>query len=191
MDERTLDRQEIDSEIARRVVFPQDDQDLHEVKASLASRMQAEAIRLLNDLRYEEAAALFRYALSENPRDAVAMNNLGFCLIPTDPREARDLLRQASGAGERRSDIHVANLVVCEALISGRRAALALAESAWNELPAGPGTLSTMWSTEGADHVFLVRRVDAKAHLAGIAAQWADELNDADAAARWLERRVA
>lgn len=54
------------------------------------------AMDLLRDMKFDEAAALFQFAVDESPFDPSALNNLGFCLMPIDPREARIALHRAA-----------------------------------------------------------------------------------------------
>ena len=44
--------------------------------------------KLLKQGRYREAAAVFEFGVQQRPEDAEVRNNLGFCLIPVEPREA-------------------------------------------------------------------------------------------------------
>jgi hypothetical protein len=96
MRDRKIPREQITQEIARRVVYNSGNTDPGE---SLAEEMTRHAEKLLRQGRYREAAAVFEFGVQQRPEDADVRNNLGFCLIPVEPREAPGHLRAAANMG--------------------------------------------------------------------------------------------
>ena len=75
------------------------------------------AVKFLEDDRRTEAAALFEAALRLDPRNANALNNLGFCLLPDDPEQALRHLDAAIDTGSADMEISNANRVLALALL--------------------------------------------------------------------------
>lgn len=130
MRDRKIPREEITQEIARRVVYNSGDADPGE---SLAEEMTRHAEKLLRQGRCREAAAVFEFGVQQRPEDADVRNNLGFCLIPVEPREALDHLRAASNMGYEPSATNAYNQMCCYVAIGRSRAALNIADSEYKQ----------------------------------------------------------
>jgi hypothetical protein len=125
---------------------------------NLALRMQGRAEELLREGRFAEAAALFDFAVSQEPDNAEAQNNLGFCLIPTDPERALYHLRLGSQLGYGYPAVNLHNQVLAQWLTSTPRVALALADSGWDRL--GPDVLAGVLWSRGEDGLLTLCFVD-------------------------------
>ena len=64
-------------------------------RPSLTQRLKPSALRYLRENRHQQAAILFETAIDQDYADAEGHNNLGFCLIPTDPNSAIESLERA------------------------------------------------------------------------------------------------
>ena len=124
------------------------------INANLASRMQAQTCGLLREGKSEAAATLFEFAVSENPNDAAAHNNLGFCLMPSDPDRAWSHLR-ASELGYEPAIINIVNRVQCLALLGDAAGALALAGKEWGVAAVMPRMPAILWKQERGSVVVL------------------------------------
>ena len=189
MQDAPIDRSAVEAEIARRSVLPETHPEHKQLRSSLAGRMTRQAASLLRDLRFEEAATLFEFAVQENPQDAEALNNLGFCRLPTDPRDARRNLQLSADLGYRPAAVNLCNRVLCTFLVSGAEAAVNLAESEWSNVAHEPSS-AYLWALVDGK-LTLTDLVDARQHLAGIAESLAKEIGEAAQAATWHERFVA
>ncbi|MYF45451.1 MAG: hypothetical protein F4223_03250 [Rhodobacteraceae bacterium] len=100
------------------------------------------AVKFLEDDRRTEAAALFEAALRLDPRNANALNNLGFCLLPDDPEQALRHLDAAIDTGNADMEISNANRVLALALLGRWTSACDLAAAHLNRhgdsSPRGP-----------------------------------------------------
>lgn len=100
------------------------------------------AVEFLEDDRRTEAAALFEAALRLDPRNAKALNNLGFCLLPDDPARALRYLGCAIDTGNADMEISIANRVLAPALLGRWTSACDLAAAHLNRRgdssPRGP-----------------------------------------------------
>jgi hypothetical protein len=126
MRDRRIPREQITEEIARRVVYNSGNIDPGE---SLADEMTRHAEKLLKQRRYREAAAVFEFGVQQRSEDPVVRNNLGFCLIPVEPREALNHLKSAANMGFEPSAINAYNQMCCYVAIGRSRAALNIADS--------------------------------------------------------------
>jgi hypothetical protein len=190
MDDREIDLSDLEAHIAARAVDPPSvdlPSQLDEVRLNLAARMQRHALELLRDRRHREAATLFEFALSQNPDDAEAANNLGFCLLPYDAVAALKHLEHADSRGYQPRAVNAHNRAICGLRLGNPKACLALATAAWEK----PGLLRpaalTLWRVDGGD-LRLVERADVMQELALVAAQASSLIGDADNELRWHER---
>lgn len=94
-----------------------------------ASELTTRAVELLQAGDYEAASDLFAGLVELRPWDGEALNNLGFCLVPTDPESALLRLQEASLYPHDNVPLNVANRVFVLALLGRRDDALALAEA--------------------------------------------------------------
>jgi len=133
MSDRSVPRDQITEEIARRVVYNSGNVDPGE---SLADEMTRHAEKLLGQGRYREAAAVFEFGVQQRPEDANVRTNLGFCLIPVEPREALTHLKAAANMGYESSSTNAYNQMCCYVAVGRSRAALNIADSEYKK----PGT---------------------------------------------------
>ncbi|MFI0417427.1 tetratricopeptide repeat protein [Spongiactinospora sp. 9N601] len=186
MRDRPTSRSETEAEIAKRAVYGE--QDAASSEASLAHEMTRHAVGLLRQGRYREAAAVFEFGTRHRPDDPTLRNNLGLCLIPEDPREALRHLQTAEDMGYKAPLTNAYNQMCCFASIGRSRAALNVAESAWN-LPVArhtPGVQLWRRKDEGGWELFDCD--DTRSCLAGLAASIAAEEGWSDEEATWRAR---
>jgi len=151
MFDRKIPREQITQEIARRVVYKSGQADPGE---SLVDEMTRHAEKLLRQGRYREAAAVFEFGVQQRSEDAEVRNNLGFCLIPVEPREALDHLKAAANMGYEPSATNAYNQMCCYVEIGRSRAALNIADSEYKKPRAKP-TPAFLWqSHEGRWELF-------------------------------------
>ncbi|HWE88728.1 MAG TPA: hypothetical protein VG317_04615 [Pseudonocardiaceae bacterium] len=189
MKDRVVLRSELTEEIARRVTFG------HRAGFAigpvgmdnmLASKMQQQATELLRGGRFRESATLFEFALSQDPEDPVALNNLGFCLIPGDPREALKKLQHAHKLGYVPTVINLYNRSLCHIIVGDYRVALSLIGDAWSAME---DTYATLWvlTKSGLE---IKEGLSCRSCLAQLAKHAADQLSDTDMVQRWTDRLV-
>jgi hypothetical protein len=161
--ERPIGRSEIEPEIARRTV--------HEAQRDSATdRLNAQVFRhakaFLLDGRSREAAALFEFVCREQPSNADALNNLGFCLIPESPRIALQHLEEADRLGYSPRVVNVYNRMCCHIAINHPRDALREARR-YHEDSAEPNAVpATLWSL-GVDGTWVLEEIqDARDQIA-------------------------
>jgi hypothetical protein len=128
--DREISEERLNAEIARRAVLqvPNGEPD---AESALAVDMAGHARALLLQGRGHEAAALFEFASKRRPADAEARNNLGFCLIPENPKQALWDLEAAARMGYDNTVVNVYNRVCCHSALRQARAAIALADGYW------------------------------------------------------------
>jgi hypothetical protein len=131
MQDRRISRQEITEEIAKRVVYNQEG----DPGQSLAMEMSRHALKLLRQGRCREAAAVFEFGVQQRPEDPEVRNNLGFCLVPIEPREALDHLRASANMGYTPSATNTYNQMCCYVAIGRSRAALNVADMEFQNSP--------------------------------------------------------
>jgi hypothetical protein len=176
MEERPIERSELEPEIARRTI--------HETALSvttdrLAAQVQTHARSFLLEGRPREAAALFEFVCREQPENADALNNLGFCLIPESPRDALQYLERANRLGYAPQIINIYNRMCCHIAVGRFRVAIREAERYWGEVGQESGAVAaTLWSP-GSDGTWVLRGVhntrDQLAELAAYAAGLEEE----------------
>lgn len=105
----------------------------------LASSFVRSAVAFLQEARYIEAAALFEAIVRRQPNDPEALNNLGFCLLASDPHEA---LKSLGLANEQRSadhDLVDVNRMLALFVLGRKTAATDLADRLAQRLVDGRG----------------------------------------------------
>jgi hypothetical protein len=109
MSARTIGRIELNEEIARRSVKDRPEKS----ESSLTNQVDTHARMLIRDGRAIEAAALYEFLCRREPRNPHFQNNLGFCLIPTDPERAEKHLKTAQQLGYDSLIINRYNAACC------------------------------------------------------------------------------
>jgi hypothetical protein len=141
--DREVSEQQLNAEIARRTALNIPN-GVPDPEAVLASDMAGHARALLRLGRCGEAAALFEFAARRRPTDAEARNNLGFCLIPRDPKRALHDLEAAAHMGYGHPVVNLYNRVCCYLSQRQPRAAVAAADAYWAARDDRPGG-ATLW----------------------------------------------
>ena len=177
MRDRNISRAKVTEEIARRAAYNSGSSDADD---SLVFEMSRHALKLLKEERYREAAALFEFGIQRKPEDARMRNNLGFCLIPVDPRAALDHLKSAHYMGYEPSATNAHNRMCCYVLIGRSRAALNIADSEWKR-PNPKRENATLWKKDDSGQWELFEADDSYKSIATFAAEiarnegWSDE----------------
>ena len=94
---------------------------------SLVDRLKPSALRYLREGRHERAAILFETVIDQDCADAEGHNNLGFCLIPTDPHSAVESLERAMSMDWSEKALTDANRILATAFAGRLTSALDLA----------------------------------------------------------------
>jgi hypothetical protein len=184
--DREVGEEQLNAEIARRTALdiPNGTPD---PEAVLAADMAGHAGALLRQGRCREAAALFEFAARRRPTDPEARNNLGFCLIPTDPRRALHDLEGAAHMGYDHAAVNVYNRVCCHLSLRQPRAAVAAADAYWAARDDRPGG-ATLWIWQ-ADGSWQIGEVTDPHHtLANLAAKISQAEGWREDEERWHER---
>jgi hypothetical protein len=129
-----------------------------------ADQFVERAIQLLEEGRPEEAADIFAALVVVHPGDGDALNNLGFCLLPTDPTTAAKVLDRASSLPSEKSAINSANRAFAKHLLGDNQGALLLLKIAQDQPNPGP---VLMW-VENECGQFAVRGLDSIAEYADL-----------------------
>ena len=95
----------------------------------LTNMLVEPALTFLKEGRRTEAAALFEAALRHSPNDALALNNLGFCLLPDDPEEGLRHLDASMGTDQAHLELTNANRLLALVLLGRWTSACDLAET--------------------------------------------------------------
>ena len=145
MIEREVDKNELNAELARRSAHSIGG-DL-DPQSILASEVDSHARNLVRQGRPHEAAALFEFAVLKRPYDAGIRNNLGFCLMPENPRAALKELETAAHMGYDHPAVNVYNRACCYLALEQPRDAMAISEEYWaaNTLPDADGAILWQW----------------------------------------------
>jgi hypothetical protein len=150
--------------------------------------LQDTAVDFLGKHRYEEAAALFEFHWRQYPEDTRAINNLGFCKVPSDPAEALILLQRADAAGFEHKLINVYNQCCCFVALNRSGEALDRAEAYWQRERDPDGIQSGYIWKEGKKGWSLSSHNGIEVALAELAAQIAADIGRTERATRWSER---
>jgi hypothetical protein len=170
MDESRVNRADLDKEIARRAVASPGGKG-DGPWTNLALRMQEQATRCLKEGHYAEAATLFEFAVQQQPGDADALNNLGFCQIPTDPSVAVFNLERADKLGYSSKAINFHNRIIGHRQLSQDNIARNLAEEYWctaRQDDTWPVN-AILWNAGDDGSLRLISHLDARLAIAEIA----------------------
>jgi tetratricopeptide (TPR) repeat protein len=184
MSDRNVTGSELTAEIARRAVQERNSQPMFKqvgLGSAVASKMQSRAIELLRAKRFREAATLYEFAVSQDPKDPHLINNLGFCLIRENPREALKHLQEAHRLGYTPIGVNIYNRAFCHVLLSEFRTALDLIEANWSQIAETPATL---WILE-SEGPALKEGAGCKEQIVALALASARHLGDMKAVCKW------
>lgn len=184
MNDRKVPREKIAEEIARRVVY---DVDKYDPGESLVSEMTRHAISLLRQDRCNDAAAVFEFGVLQRPDDADIRNNLGFCLIPVDPRKALDALKCAANMSYEPSSTNSYNQICCYISIGRPRAALNVADEEWRKEDS-KGHSAVLWRRRSDGTWELFDSEDSLTSIAHLCVEIARDEGWADQERTWKTR---
>jgi hypothetical protein len=155
------------------------------METALSTKMHSRALELLRQGRHRDAVTLYEFARSQNPEDAHAANNLGFCLIPDDPRAALRHLNAANNLGYSFPEINIYNRSLCHFLIGDYHAALSLITEEWDSITAE--IRAVLWSPHSPS-VKLCDTDDLRTQMAQLARMAASHLGNVKEEAKWSSR---
>ncbi|SCK31770.1 hypothetical protein YUYDRAFT_03682 [Streptomyces sp. ScaeMP-e48] len=175
MNLRPISLEALNGEIAERAVMGNGDQALRETVTQLAFQ----GSELVKSGNRDAAASTFRLITKISPGDVNARNNLGFSLVPDEPRKALRHLSVAARMGYDQPFINAHNRMICNVLIGAPKEALQIAEATWSSAVREHPIPAVLWvSSEGQ---WIVHGVpDARAEVANLALQTARALGEAD-----------
>ncbi|WP_152645992.1 hypothetical protein [Streptacidiphilus albus] len=134
----------VNAEIAGRVALNKADSGDRETAELLA----IQALQLLKAGHRRSATATFRIIVKLSPEDASARNNLGFSLIPDDPRAAMRYLSVAARMSYDQPAINACNKMLCSLLLRSPKEALAIAEAVWEGIELSGPVPGYLWRNE-------------------------------------------
>lgn len=167
MRDRSARREDVVEEIAQRAVYRMDASGAGD---SITAEMTLHARALLRQDKYREAAAVFEFGILQRPDDPDMRNNLGFCLIPIDPRAALQHLKTAANMGYRPTVTNSYNQICCYVALGRSRAALNLADAEWERLGSRTQP-ALLWALTDAEGWELVDSDDPARAIAALAAE--------------------
>ncbi|GAB2910810.1 hypothetical protein GCM10022245_52580 [Streptomyces mayteni] len=185
MDLRPISSAALNAEIAERAVMNQGDESQRETVAQLTFQ-GAELVKSGNRNAAASTFSLITRIIPENPN---ARNDLGFALIPDEPRKALRHLTAAARMGYDQPFINAHNRMVCNLLIDAQKDALYIAEATWCSSLTEQAVPALIWTdVEGQ---WLVQYVpDARVKVAELALQAARSLGG-EAQETWQTRLVS
>ena len=191
MHDRVIDRDQLNAEIAYRAAVPGADLRVSvDPQLRLVYKMSDHARTLVKQDRLKEAVTLLEFARSQRPHDAQTSNNLGFCLIPTQPEEALFHLTEAARAKYSPAAINVYNQMCCLVALHKARAALRLAGEYWSDQLEPIQVNGSLWRLSDLDTWELIAATDTRIEIATFAQEIARLEGLTDIAERWAERAL-
>jgi hypothetical protein len=199
MKERRIDPDELGRAIAHQVVSSEDtenDQDSGPRVARIELKIDANlyapvALKLLDNGDREAATALFEAAVALNDSDAVAHNNLGFCLLPDRPKDALAALERAADLSFPHRLINIANRLYGLVALGRYSSALELATKChadWPNLFVGVGS-GYLWDFSAPASSPSLRNVeDIPLYVVALIRHAATLAGDDAIAEEWLRR---
>ncbi|MFB6855860.1 hypothetical protein ACFCWV_25710 [Streptomyces sp. NPDC056341] len=172
----------LNAEIAERAVMKQGDKAQRETMAQLAFQ----GAELIKSGNRDAAASTFRLITKIAPKDANARNDLGFSLVPDEPRKALRHLTTAAKMGYDQPFINSHNRMVCNLLIGATKEALYIAENTWVSAMTEHAVSAIIWVQ--IEDQWEARRVpDARVEVAELALRVARTLGG-EAEEAWNSR---
>ncbi|MET8720975.1 hypothetical protein [Streptomyces misionensis] len=175
----------LNAEIAERTVMKQGDKAQRETMAQLAFQ----GSQLIKSGNRDAAASTFRLITKIAPEDSNARNDLGFSLVPDEPRKALRHLTAAAKMGYDQPFINTHNRMVCNLLIGAPKEALFIAESTWSSAMTEQAIPAIIW-VQTEDQWAVERVPDARVAVAELALQVARTLGG-EAQESWQSRLTA
>ncbi|MEU3493164.1 hypothetical protein ABZ747_06640 [Kitasatospora cineracea] len=182
MELRLLPLAIVNEEIARRVAM----RTVDEEEESTVKLLEFQATRMLTVGDYLSSASMWKVCCGLAPNDPKMWNNLGFSLIPTDPRKALRHLRTAARMGYSEPVINACNRMLCNQLLENPREVLSIADSTWPKVGFVGPVAAILWS-RGEHGWTLASLPDARLELIHLAIEAARAVGDGSGSV-WLER---
>ncbi|XVV37432.1 hypothetical protein ACQPXT_28680 [Streptomyces sp. CA-100214] len=173
---RLVQRDALNAEIAERAVMGSSDRAHRETMEQLS----IQAAQLVKAGHRDQAASIYRMMLKIAPSDPKVRNNLGFSLIPDDPRKALRHLTVAARGGYDHPFINAHNRMLCNLLIGAPKEALHIAENTWTSSISQQLVPALLWSRHGQDWV-ICHVTDARPEVAKLALAAANILGGEEA----------
>ncbi|WP_124290021.1 hypothetical protein [Streptomyces sp. ADI91-18] len=142
---RPLGQDALNAEIAERAVMSAGDT----IQRETVRQLDIQAAQLVRLGNRRTAVSTYRLILKISPGDASARNNLGFALIPDEPRKALRHLNTAARNGYDEPFINAHNRMLCNMLIGAQKEALQIAEDTWSSFMTERVVPAILWSQEG------------------------------------------
>jgi hypothetical protein len=171
MVELAIPQDELNREVAQRAVATEGPSSsrIPEDTMLILAEMERHAKGLLASGRFREAAALFEFACRRSPQHPNPANDLGFCLIPVEPRTALFHLERAARRGYNDRAINSHNQMCAWLGIGSPYEALRVADEYWAEPGEGAGR-GVIWAPPSKDCDWsLMETDDARREIAGLA----------------------
>jgi TPR repeat protein len=159
MAELSVPQQALNQEVAQRAVGPAGPASLGEDVMLMVAEMEHHAKGLLASGRFRDAAALFEFACRRSPQHPNPANDLGFCLIPEDPRNALFYLEQAARRGYTDRAINAHNQMCAWIAIGSAHEAMRVADEYWAEPGEGAGR-GVIWAPPSKDADWSLEETD-------------------------------
>lgn len=156
----------------------------------LLEDMKRQALEFLRVHKFQQAAALFEFYNRRDPGNSEALNNLGFCLLPTDPEMALYHWSSLSTRPFHAPAMLAYNQCLGLKLVGRRDEALDQAESSWQR-GLGPDEGTAYLWRQVENELELYHEQQVRRALALLAAEIAGEVGRIDRQIRWQERAAA
>jgi hypothetical protein len=182
---RAIDSARLAEEIASRVT-KDSDQGMPGVRE--AEHLIAPTLKMLQDGKRREAAAVFEALVRATPRNAVARNNRGFCLLIDDPRDALVELERANDFGFPSRSLNVANRMFALHRLGRVATALELAEEFYDD-PSYSDDSVFLWSIT-SEEPEIENIKDVTIYICDLARMAAEGAGDTKAARLWTDRAI-
>lgn len=183
MECRAIDSASLAEEIASRVTR---DSDLGMPGVKEAEYLIAPTLKMLQDGKRREAAAVFEALVRATPRNAVARNNRGFCLLIDDPGDALAELERANDLGFPSRSLNVANRMFALHRLGRLATALELAEVSYDDSSDSNDSVY-LWSIT-SDEPEIAQIGDVTNYIYDLARMAAEGASDTKAARLWTDR---
>ncbi|NEC86613.1 tetratricopeptide repeat protein [Streptomyces sp. SID12501] len=154
----------LNAEIAERAAMGASDR----VQRETVEQLEIQAGQLVKAGHRDQAASIYRMILKIAPGDVGVRNNLGFSLIPDDPRKALRHLTAAARSGYDQPFINAHNRMMCNLLIGVPKEALQIAENVWNSSMVEQMVPAILWGQQEGEWV-ICHVPDARSEVAKLA----------------------
>lgn len=144
------------------------------------------ALEAIREQRRDVAAAIFTAARTLDPNDASLANNLGFCLIPDEPRRAIEVLAEARALG-RTDLLNFANTAAAHFVLGDLKGALEACDEA-RTFGLKKTHIAWLWALPMQGELTVYESAPA-VYICDLAIVAASNLGDEPLAEAWRTRR--